>query len=483
MGDPNDRPQVDTGKGRCSRFVTDVKNAVSGTNIRKAKKILKSAVLWQTVSACIIGTMLVGGLMYWYTAEKTAYAVTYDGKFMGYIRDRKDALEALQDVMGRIAGKDSAIQVSSDMKFKKLMLNSDKLTTGEKIAQEIESAYYAEFTSYKISVNGKQMAVVASKDEANQVVEGVKKFFQQQGTKDNIKVLEVNIKDDIKVEEVVIDDSKLMTVNAAIAALTGSKGTTKVYTVKHGDTIWKIAGANGMKISDIQKLNPGLNIDKLKEGQNINLSISEPYLNVETVLEASSDTNIPYTTTYKSDSSIYKGQTKVVSKGQYGINRIITRITRLNGKEIARSIISTAVVRDPVIQVVARGTKALIGSGQFIWPVAGHLTSGFGSRGREFHKGVDICAPYGSPISAADSGTVVHAGWYAGYGELIIINHGNGYETYYGHCSSIAVSVGQSVRRGQYIGAVGHTGDADGNHVHFEVRVNGSPQNPLRYLR
>lgn len=480
MGDPNERPQTEAGVSGYGRPGKYIKSAVMKG---RAGKFLKSAALWQTVSACIIGTLLVGGLLYRYTEEKTAYAVTYDGKFMGYIRNKEDVLEALQDMKERIAEHDSDIKVNDSVRFDAVLLNSDKLTTGDRMAQDVESAYYAKYTSYGISINGKQMALVADKDEADKVVEGVEKFFQKQYADGGAKVLDVNIKDDIKVEEVIADDAKRVDVNTAVKMLTGTRGVEKVYTVKSGDTVWEIAGDNGMKISEIQKLNPGLNINTLKQGQKISLSDSEPYLNVEAVLEASSDTNMPYATNYKSDSSINQGQTKVVSKGEYGIKRVITRITKLNGKEIARSIISTAVVKNPVAQVVARGTKALVGTGRFIWPVSGHLTSGFGSRGGEFHKGIDIAAPHGTRISAADSGTVVYAGWMSGYGNLIIISHGRGYKTYYGHCSAIWVRVGQSVARGQRIGAVGETGRAFGNHVHFEVRLNNRPQSPLKYLR
>ena len=117
-----------------------------------------------------------------------------------------------------------------------------------------------------------------------------------------------------------------------------------------------------------------------------------------------------------------------------------------------------------------------------IWPVQGVLTSPFGMRWGRMHEGIDIGAPQGTPIYAAAGGTVNYAGWEGGYGNLTLIDHGNGLATAYGHQSRFAVSSGQTVSRGQLIGYVGSTGHSTGPHVHFEVRVNGVPNDPLSYL-
>jgi murein DD-endopeptidase MepM/ murein hydrolase activator NlpD len=116
-----------------------------------------------------------------------------------------------------------------------------------------------------------------------------------------------------------------------------------------------------------------------------------------------------------------------------------------------------------------------------IWPVNGPITSGFGWRWGRMHEGIDIGAPCGTPIHAAASGTVIFSGWMDGYGNFVVIDHGNGLATAYGHQSAIYVS-GGSVSQGQTIGAVGSTGNSTGCHLHFEVRVNGNPVDPLGYL-
>jgi len=121
-------------------------------------------------------------------------------------------------------------------------------------------------------------------------------------------------------------------------------------------------------------------------------------------------------------------------------------------------------------------------SSGLVWPVNGPVVSGFGMRWGRMHEGIDIGVGYGTPIHAAASGTVVYSGWMSGYGNFVIIDHGGGMATAYGHQSAIAVGNGQSVSQGQVIGYVGCTGHCFGPHLHFEVRINGSPVDPLGYL-
>ena len=120
--------------------------------------------------------------------------------------------------------------------------------------------------------------------------------------------------------------------------------------------------------------------------------------------------------------------------------------------------------------------------GRLAWPAQGAVTSPFGQRWGRMHTGIDIGSSAGAPIVAAAAGTVLVAGWVDGYGNTVVIDHGGGIATLYGHQSIIAVAVGQAATQGQVVGAVGSTGHSTGPHLHFEVRVNGSPVDPLGYL-
>jgi murein DD-endopeptidase MepM/ murein hydrolase activator NlpD len=135
-----------------------------------------------------------------------------------------------------------------------------------------------------------------------------------------------------------------------------------------------------------------------------------------------------------------------------------------------------------------QGLIIMPGTGQLMYPTIGEVTSSFGWRthpilGYErFHAGMDFGADYGTAIYASDRGRVIYAGWYGGYGNAVIIDHGNGLTTLYGHCSELFVNEGQAVQKGQPIAAVGSTGFSTGPHLHFEVRANGEPINPAQFL-
>jgi len=140
------------------------------------------------------------------------------------------------------------------------------------------------------------------------------------------------------------------------------------------------------------------------------------------------------------------------------------------------------------IQSGNRGGSAAVGSGRMMWPISGPITSPYGWRTHpifgtsRYHSGLDIGADYGDAVVAADSGVVIYADWMGGYGKAVIIDHGSGVSTLYGHNSELVVGEGQRVNKGQVIARAGSTGYSTGPHVHFEVRISGSPTNPLDYL-
>ena len=130
----------------------------------------------------------------------------------------------------------------------------------------------------------------------------------------------------------------------------------------------------------------------------------------------------------------------------------------------------------------ANAAPAKVGGSGVAWPTNGSVTSGFGYRWGSLHAGIDIANGTGTPIRAAKAGTIILAGWNGGYGNCIVIDHGGGFSTLYGHMTRLRASDGQRVSQGDLIGDMGSTGNSTGSHLHFETRVNGSPQDPTRYL-
>lgn len=146
---------------------------------------------------------------------------------------------------------------------------------------------------------------------------------------------------------------------------------------------------------------------------------------------------------------------------------------------------------ESIISRLQAGSTTPLGTGIYTWPAPGYsrITSEYGMRyhpilkQRKLHTGVDIGAPSGANIVAADAGTVIYSGWMNGYGQVVVIDHGQGISTLYAHQSTILAGKGTSVTKGQIIGKVGSTGWSTGPHLHFEVRINGSPTNPMQYIR
>ena len=233
------------------------------------------------------------------------------------------------------------------------------------------------------------------------------------------------------------------------------------------------------KVSDFKDYEDaiGLFVDENGKSKIFNVSTAE----IEVYNEP-----IAYTTVYEDTDTLYEGESEVKTQGVDGVKQIAARVTKENGQETAREIIQETVTTPAVDEVILQGTKekpSWVATGHFIQPANGRLSSNFGRRWGRQHQGIDIAASYGSDVVAADGGTVVYAGYNSsGYGNLVKIDHGNGYVTYYGHNSKLCVSVGDKVYQGQVIAKIGSTGRSTGNHCHFEIRINGTPVNPISYL-
>jgi len=244
------------------------------------------------------------------------------------------------------------------------------------------------------------------------------------------------------------------------------------YTVVKGDTLWSISQRYDVKMTSIISVNNLKEISRLSIGQKLKLPITNMDIaKAEGYSKAAAAEEIVY--------YVKKGESLWSISREYNVK--IESIIAANSITDASKISTGQQLRIPNVP----GARSNICN--FIWPVRGRVTSPFGSRvlnGRkEFHTGIDIGAPTGTTIVAAESGRVNYSGYMRGYGNVIIISHNGGYSTVYGHCSVRLVKKGQYVNKGTIIGKVGRTGNATGPHLHFEVRLGGKPVNPLSYLK
>ena len=172
----------------------------------------------------------------------------------------------------------------------------------------------------------------------------------------------------------------------------------------------------------------------------------------------------------------------------YGEKKGLLNQTRANKSALLAMEKELEIQEAEVTRILESYKYGTAPSGKFMWPVSGGIKSGFGYRihpifgVRRFHAGIDLVAPHGTLVKAGDGGQVIQAGYSGGYGYTILLYHGGGFATRYAHLSSIRCVVGQFVERGQVIGLVGSTGWTTGPHLHFEIRINGEAQNPLKYL-
>jgi len=212
-------------------------------------------------------------------------------------------------------------------------------------------------------------------------------------------------------------------------------------------------------------------------------------LPIQKVREVSITQTIPFDVDIIEDDSLFDDVSELVREGVAGELEILAQVTYIDGREVGQRILDTKVLADAVSKLIVEGTleRPLTASwGEYIWPTAGPVSSHFGPRrvsiGSSNHQGIDISAPHGTPVYAADGGEVFFVGFSGGFGNLIKIEHDNGHVTYYAHLSSMYVDTSERVYRGQHIGGVGMTGTASGNHLHFEIRINGVPVDPIPWL-
>lgn len=220
-------------------------------------------------------------------------------------------------------------------------------------------------------------------------------------------------------------------------------------------------------------------------------------INPKVVITKTEEKNeeIPYDTVYEDTNSLAKGETKTKTEGKNGSVKTVEEIKIVDGEEISREVVETKKT-EPTNEVILNGTKSVISLSKkqieakdgICFPLGSascYVSSSFGYRSFDgsFHDGIDYAANAGTPVYSAWDGVVVFAGWDStGYGNYVIVEHSDGYRTGYAHLNEIGVSVGDSVNAGQLVGTVGSTGYSTGNHLHFNIRINGEYTNPAQFF-
>ena len=433
------------------------------------------------------GSCALAGIILFCSFFTIGTTVSYDGQVLGRLASKSEAetvRKDLESITSRTLGEtytidDSLLQYDSGWMLRQDI--EDKAVYEDQLSDEIGLVTSA----YCLYVNDVRIGATPYEGALEELLDQLQKAASDEDT------ISCEFAEDVEIRQEYVPTSEIMNLGYIAELLYSTKTAEVTYEVKKGDTWSQIAAKNDMTSAELLALNPGYNINKLQIGEVLTLSASVPYLTMTVVKQERYLDDVSYNIEYTDSADLYQGDYKVTSKGEYGKADVMAKATYVNGEETERTILSSVTLKEPVTEYRLRGTKVRptwMPTGSFRWPTSGRISSYFGGRkspggiGSTNHKGIDIAVPRGTPIYAADGGTVTYSGWMSGYGYLVQIDHGNGYVTRYGHNSSLTVSVGQHVYKGQQVARAGSTGNSTGNHCHFEVRYNGVAKNPLNYL-
>lgn len=445
----------------------------------KVKTDKKTKMLFIAGCTAIVLLLFVAAIF-----SRSVIEVSVNGQTLGNLQSYQKLNEIKEQLEKKYEEKlGTEVKFADEIKVLPVKAIGKKLDSDDEMIKKLESVLTYKLKAVAIEVGEKEVAIVKDKTTAESVLNQVKQYYISQTPGELVKA---EIAEKVNFTEKFVEPKALLSAEDAKNLILKGAIEIKTYEVVEGDSLWSISQKEKIPLDDLIKANPQLKSeDELALGDKINLTEVKPLLNVTVVKKITYSEAIPYETEVQKDNSMWTWDQKVKQAGENGTKEIAAEAVFKNGVKVSQTVISEKVVKEPVKRIVAKGTKAEVafrGSGRFSWPVVGQISSPYGYRGSEFHTGIDIAKSSGSPVYASNGGTVTFAGWSGGYGNLVIINHGGGIETYYAHNSSITVSVGEQVQKGQQIAKVGSTGRANGSHLHFEIRVNGSAVNPLNYL-
>lgn len=481
----------DRGRRLVAGSVTRVRDYLLNINWRQIKEYwvaeLKGTFRLRNSAAAMAVLVLTSVGVYTFAEKVTAtnhvYRVYIDGDYQGVVADKASIDETIKSL-----GSEMKVAVTFQPVHQHVRATNEIVVANAIVESTKE---YAELVV--IRVDGRDLVTVQDEETAQMLIDKLKSQYVK--PEDHAQVSLAEQVDFIKVKDEV---QKVAPFEAAFKLIAEGVNEQRAYVVSRGDSMWDIATKYAMTVEQLQEANPNIaNIDAIGEGQQINLVAKEPLISVQAVTEETREIIKNYEIEYKESDSLYVGEEEVVQEGETGKVKQVVKVTRKNGLISKEEVLSEEELSQPVKEIIAKGTKKrqtygsytgavkTVGGGSWAYPIGGgYISSYYGeNRGGRPHLAIDIAAATGTPVYSSNSGTVIFAGnANDGYGNCIRISHGNGIVSLYGHLSSVGVSPGQSVSKGQYIGGVGSTGWSTGSHLHYEVRINGMPVNPSSYM-
>lgn len=435
--------------------------------------------------ACI--TLLVQTVFYWRDVD-LGLNLVYNGENAGTIRSETVYENAVEMFNGRMIYNAEADSVSLTPSFELSFTDGDRYTAATDLCDlMIRNSDGIIEQATGLYVDGDLIGAVRSSADLSFILQNI----LNTACGDD-KTAEASFVQNVETITGLFPSASIVSAEEVNSLLQGETPEDAVYTVQLGDTSVGIAQKFDLTLSELNQMNDGAAGDFLTVGTDLKVKTQKPFLSVQVTKEETYTSEIAFKTITEKDDSQYTDYSKVIQEGVNGTQECVDEVTYVDGIETFRTSVSREVVTDPVDKKVIVGTKKRpvlsgVGTGELIWPVPQihQISSLFEWRWGTMHTGLDISNgnSYGKTIVAADSGTVSYVSYSnVGYGYHVEIDHGNGMKTMYAHASKILVEPGQKVAKGQAIALVGSTGDSTGNHLHFEVIVNGTKVNPLNYV-
>jgi len=456
------------------------------------------------IAAVAVALLVVGWLAYSVAAGHATYVLEVNGQALGLVRGKavvRKALTALRDEasknLGRPVrvGRQVALVTYDSPAARAETIGAAgrpglvELKDAAAVGDALRTVSPLVVDGFMIRVEGRDVVGLLDKSQAQAVVDELKDEEAARIQKRGGSVSSLEIEQKVTVDPAPIPLDKLRAKDEAKNILTRGTDKIETYVVSRGDSLWTIANKHGLTVDSLLKANPDLPQSGLiSPGQKINLVEASPYISIVSVEIKTVKEWIPFPVQVIEDPTLWPWQVTIKQAGAGGQKEVTYRIERrTSDREQKTSVLSERILAEPTVQIEVHGTKRApdLGTGSFYWPLpTSQLTSGFGWRRWSYHTGVDLAAPRGTEVAAADAGTIVFLGTKGSYGKAIMIDHGGGHVvTLYGHLSGFAPGLreGSTIQKGQLIGYVGSTGNSTGPHLHFEVRVDGKAVNPLNY--
>ncbi len=421
-----------------------------------------------------------------------AISVEYNGSNIGIIENQATYNQAQALVQDKLTYTENDQSLIVTPKFSVQMLSNEGETVDSDNLSEImiDSGDVAVTYAYGLYINDELVGVY--NEEEMQKIKAV--LEHQLGRYYTANTADVSFVDDVVLTQGRYIESNLTTADGAIELIQSERTVEAYYVVQKGDSVSLIASKLDISKDELLEHNSFLE-DGTHTGDLITYYFTEPYLPVMTTHYETYDRTVERQVVYQYNPKTEIGCETLKQSGSDGFENVTALVTEINGVESDRVIVSRTVIEEMVPRIFITGTKVntyiddmwvIEKLGTFCWPVAkeNYISSLYGYRRWDHsnHKGLDIAAKRGTDIYAAAAGKVIHAGTYSTYGKLVIIDHGDDILTYYAHQSKIYVSKGDYVQKGDVIGAVGMTGAASGNHLHFELRVDDDRIDPMYCL-